>query len=243
MYPLSNGRNFCFQSQNLQQNQTPGRQQSLIIKQHPMLQIQQKTTTAQASQASAGEKTVAVVTTATTTLVSSAVTQTMARKPTTVATVRPATSGSSPLKVLTNQSGQLISLESLLQKQGIGTPIRVAGAKAGQTNLIQLAGAPGSHITQYAVVSPARNIISVATPQRVVASPITTTATTGRVKVATVTAGSAAAGETGQKLLAQKATATATSSTKNVAPAQAMVNAKLVGVQNIATGKMKPGIR
>ncbi|XP_059610747.1 uncharacterized protein LOC132257735 [Phlebotomus argentipes] len=226
-------------SQNLQQSSTAGRQQSLIIKQHPMLQIQQKVPTTQTSQVSAGDKSVPVVTTASTTLVSAAVTQTIARKPTTVATVRPAASGASPLKVLTNQSGQLISLESLLQKQGIGGPIRVAGAKAGQTNLIQLAGAPGSHIAQYAVVSPARNIISVATPQRVVAAPVTTTASQGRVKVATATAAS----EGGQKLLAQKATATATSAGKAVAPAQAMVNAKLLGVQNIAAGKVKPGIR
>uniref|UniRef100_A0A1B0CAR0 Uncharacterized protein n=2 Tax=Lutzomyia longipalpis TaxID=7200 RepID=A0A1B0CAR0_LUTLO len=230
--------------QNLQANQPAGRQQSLIIKQHPMLQIQQKgqVATSQASQSSVVDKVTSVVTTATTTIVSSAVTQTMARKPTTVATVRPATTVTSPLKVLTNQSGQLISLESLLQKQGIGTPIRVAGAKAGQTNLIQLAGAPGSHITQYAVVSPARNIISVATPQRVVASAVTTTAATARMKVATATAVSA--GESGQpKLLTQKVTAAPTGVTKAVAPSQAMVNAKLLGVQNIAAGKMKPGIR
>ncbi|GAB0097619.1 hypothetical protein DMENIID0001_132790 [Sergentomyia squamirostris] len=221
-------------NQNLQQSQTSGRQQSLIIKQHPVLQIQQKPAT------QTGEKSIsAPSSTATATIVSAAGSQTIARKATAVAAVRP--SGSSPLKVLTNQSGQLISLESLLQKQGIPTPIRVAGAKAGQTNLIQLAGAPGSHIAQYAVVSPARNIISVATPQRVVAAPVTTTAGS-RLKVTTATSGSVAA-DSGQKVLAQKVTGTGSSAVKAVNPAQAMVNAKLLGVQNITAGKMKPGIR
>lgn len=206
-----------------------------------MLQIQQKVPGTQTSHTNLGDKAVAVVTTATTTMVSSAVTQTIARKPTTVATVRPATTVTSPLKVLTNQSGQLISLESLLQKQGIGTPIRVGAAKAGQTNLIQLAGAPGSHIAQYAVVSPARNIISVATPQRIVASAVTTTAATGRTKIGTAT--TITAGDGGTKLLAQRVTGASTSVAKTVASSQAMVNAKLLGVQNIAATKVKPGIR
>lgn len=82
-------------------------------------------------------------------------------------------------KVLTNQSGQIISLENLLQKQGIapGTTLRVAGAKPGQTGLIQLAGAPGSQITQYAVVSQGRNLISVGTPQRLVTTQASNTST------------------------------------------------------------------
>lgn len=112
---------------------------------------------------------------------------------TTVTTVRTSganviTTTSAPMmaKVLTNSTGQIISLENLLQKQGGGntisggTTLRVAGAKPGQTSLIQLAGAPGSQIAQYAVVSQGpqgRNLISLATPQRL----ITTQASTSTV--------------------------------------------------------------
>lgn len=87
-------------------------------------------------------------------------------------------------KVLTNSSGQIISLESLL-KHGIapGTTLRVAGSKPGQTSLIQLAGTSGSQITQYAVVSQGRNINLVAAPQRVVSS---TTAATGPVSMSLI---------------------------------------------------------
>lgn len=58
-------------------------------------------------------------------------------------------------KVITDQSGQIISLENLMQQQKqMNVPsVRITGAKPGQTNLIQLTGAPGSQITQYAVVS------------------------------------------------------------------------------------------
>lgn len=65
-------------------------------------------------------------------------------------------SASNPLigKVITDQSGQIISLENLMQQKQMTMPsVRIAGAKSGQTNLIQLPGTPGSQITQYAVVS------------------------------------------------------------------------------------------
>lgn len=66
-------------------------------------------------------------------------------------------SASNPLigKVITDQSGQIISLENLVQQKQVNMPsVRIATAKPGQTtNLIQLAGAPGSQMTQYAVVS------------------------------------------------------------------------------------------
>lgn len=65
-------------------------------------------------------------------------------------------SANSPLigKVITDQSGQIISLENLVQQKQLNVPsVRIAGAKSNQTNLIQLTGAPGSQITQYAVVS------------------------------------------------------------------------------------------
>lgn len=70
-------------------------------------------------------------------------------------------SASSPIigKVITDQSGQIISLENLMQQKQVNVPsVRIAGAKPGQTNLIQLTGAPGSQITQYAVVSSERLI-------------------------------------------------------------------------------------
>lgn len=80
-------------------------------------------------------------------------------------------SANNPLvgKVLTDASGQIISLESLLQKQvtvNSAPTLRLTGSKPGQTtNLIQLAGTPGSQITQYAVVSQGRNLISMAQPR------------------------------------------------------------------------------
>lgn len=91
-------------------------------------------------------------------------------------------SANNPLvgKVLTDASGQIISLESLLQKQVTmnSTPtLRLTGSKAGQTtNLIQLAGTPGSQITQYAVVSQGRNLITMAQP-RVITTQAANTAT------------------------------------------------------------------
>lgn len=102
-----------------------------------------------------------------TSLITAQPTQIASVSPTTAATMRTVT-GTSPLvgKVLTNQAGQIISLESLLQKQANSGPtLRIAGAKPGQTSLIQLAGTPGSQIAQYAVVSQGRNIISMAQPR------------------------------------------------------------------------------
>lgn len=62
-------------------------------------------------------------------------------------------------KMITDQSGQIISLENLMQQKQMNVPsVRIAGAKPGQTNLIQLTGAPGSH-PQYAVVSSKLNLI------------------------------------------------------------------------------------
>lgn len=104
-------------------------------------------------------------------------------------------SANNPLvgKVLTDATGQIISLESLLQKQVTvnSTPtLRLTGSKAGQTtNLIQLAGTPGSQITQYAVVSQGRNLISMAQPR------VITTQATG---LATSNATTAAVNSSGQ---------------------------------------------
>lgn len=96
-------------------------------------------------------------------------------------------SANSPLvgKVLTDASGQIISLESLLQKQSMAvnsTPtLRLTGTKPGQTtNLIQLTGTPGSQITQYAVVSQGRNLISMGQP-RVITTQATGLATSNAI--------------------------------------------------------------
>lgn len=95
--------------------------------------------------------------------------------------------------MLTDASGQIISLESLLQKQVTvnSTPtLRLTGSKPGQTtNLIQLAGTPGSPITQYAVVSQGRNLISMAQPR------VITTQATG---IATSNATTATINSSGQ---------------------------------------------
>lgn len=64
-------------------------------------------------------------------------------------------SANSPIfgKVITDQSGQIISLENLMQQKQMNlSSMRIAGAKPGQTNLIQLPSTPGSP-AQYAVVS------------------------------------------------------------------------------------------
>lgn len=90
-------------------------------------------------------------------------------------------SANSPLigKVITDQSGQIISLENLVQQKQVTVPgtVRIAGAKPGQTtNLIQLTGSPGQ-VTQYAVVSQGRNLISMAQPRFLTTQAISTNAT------------------------------------------------------------------
>lgn len=99
-----------------------------------------------------------------------------------VAAVR-TVSTNSPIigKVITDQSGQIISLENLMQqKPTMGVPsVRITGAKPGQTtNLIQLPSAPGSQITQYAVVSQGRNLISVGQQRFITTQALNTNATT-----------------------------------------------------------------
>lgn len=77
-----------------------------------------------------------------------------------ITSVRTVSSNNSIIgKVITDQSGQIISLENLVQQKQVNVPsMRIAGAKTGQTNLIQLAGTPGSQMTQYAVVSSKQHI-------------------------------------------------------------------------------------
>lgn len=93
-------------------------------------------------------------------------------------------------KVLSNTTGQIISLESLLQKQGqsigSGTTLRVAGTKPGQANIIQLASGSGSAMAQYAIVSQGpqgRSMISLtSTPQRLVNTQSVATTTTSSLQ-------------------------------------------------------------
>ncbi|XP_055857608.1 nuclear factor related to kappa-B-binding protein isoform X2 [Episyrphus balteatus] len=129
-------------------------------------------------------------------------------------------------KVLTNTSGQIISLESLLQKQG--ATLRVTNAKPSQTtNLIQLAGTAGSQITQYAVVSQGRNLFSMSGQQQP-ARLISTQASSSTVSTTTTPASPASkpvVSSTPAKLIST-----------NQITAQQLVNAKFLSKgSNVAT--------
>lgn len=70
-----------------------------------------------------------------------------------ITSVRTISANSPIIGKVIDQSGQIISLENLVQQKQVNVPsVRIASGKAGQ-NLIQLTGAPGSQMTQYAVVS------------------------------------------------------------------------------------------
>lgn len=156
-------------------------------------------------------------------------------------------------KVFTNSTGQIISLDSILQKQGIapGTTLRMAGAKPGQTSLIQLASSPGSQITQYAVVSQGRNLISLAQPQRLIttqaaSSSVQTTMATA-IKTETTAAASRPATILQQIQQSQQNVPNANQQqpklVQSITPQQLM-NAKVLGVQSVLPGnRLKPGIR
>lgn len=168
-----------------------------------------------------------------------------------VSTVRATTSSNAVMaKVFTNSAGQIISLDSILQKQGLapGTTLRMAGAKPGQTSLIQLASGPGSQITQYAVVSQGRNLISLAQPQRL----ITTQAASSTVQttLATAVKTETATGARPATIL-QQIQQTAGSQTQqqpklvqSITTQQLMNATKVLGVQGVLPGnRLKPGIR
>lgn len=173
-----------------------------------------------------------------------------------VTTVR-TSSGTNPLigKVLTNSSGQIISLESLLQKQGQnlapGTTLRVAGTKPGQTSLIQLTGAPGSQIAQYAVVSSQgrNNLISLApagphqqrliTTQASAAGLVNTTLTSNTIKGANtndlITTTRPATIVQQQSNQAQPQAKLIQANQLQTISAQQLVNAKVLGGNRIKT--------
>lgn len=164
-------------------------------------------------------------------------------------------------KVLTNSSGQIISLESLLQKQGIaqGTTLRVANAKQGQTSLIQLPSAPGSQITQYAVVSQGRNLISLGTPQRLITTQAQNTASNATVpktenkQLTTVVQPEIQTiQQTAQQTSPQHQQPHQTIQTQmhpriiqtsQVQSLSTQPIAKVVGVQNVTTNRIRPSIR
>lgn len=177
------------------------------------------------------------------------------------------TTGSNPLvgKVLTNAVGQIISLESLLQKQNVSGPtLRIAGAKPGQTSLIQLSGTPGSQVAQYAVVSQGRNILSMAQPRIITTQAGGTvinasTVTSGTVNTASIRTGGVSVlassipatdktnTDTSQSTQTRTVVAQAQGITQQLSTsarviqsaqlqsinAQTLVNAKVLGVQNI----------
>ncbi len=155
-------------------------------------------------------------------------------------------------KVFTNSAGQIISLDSILQKQGLapGTTLRMAGAKPGQTSLIQLASGPGSQITQYAVVSQGRNLISLAQPQRLITTQATssTVQTTLASAVKTETTTSARPATILQQIQQSQTVASPTQQQPKLVQSittQQLVNAtKVLGVQGVLPGnRLKPGIR
>lgn len=168
-----------------------------------------------------------------------------------VSTVRATTSSNAVMaKVFTNSAGQIISLDSILQKQGLapGTTLRMAGAKPGQTSLIQLAGAPGSQITQYAVVSQGRNLISLAQPQRLVTTQAASSTVQTTVATAVKTETSTAARSAAILQQIQQQTASPTQHQPKLVQSittQQLVNAtKVLGVQSVVPGnRLKPGIR
>lgn len=158
-------------------------------------------------------------------------------------------------KVFTNSAGQIISLDSILQKQGLapGTTLRMAGTKPGQTSLIQLASGPGSQITQYAVVSQGRNLISLAQPQRLIttqaASSTVQTTLASAVKTETATA-SRPATILQQIQQSQQSVAGPTQQqqqpklVQSITTQQLMNATKVLGVQGVLPGnRLKPGIR
>lgn len=175
-----------------------------------------------------------------------------------VSTVRATTSSNAVMaKVFTNSAGQIISLDSILQKQGLapGTTLRMAGAKPGQTSLIQLASGPGSQITQYAVVSQGRNLISLAQPQRLIttqaASSTVQTTLASAVKTETATAARPATIlqqiQQSQQTVGGSPTQQQQQQPKlvqSITTQQLMNATKVLGVQGVLPGnRLKPGLR
>lgn len=85
------------------------------------------------------------------------------------------TSNSPLVAKMITSGAQLITLDSLLQKPG--TTFKLAGAKPGQTGLIQLQGNQGQQFAQYVVSSKGKNIL-VGSPQRFITTQANITSNT-----------------------------------------------------------------
>lgn len=174
--------------------------------------------------------------------------------PSTASAIRPTTSSNAVMaKVFTNSAGQIISLDSILQKQGLapGTTLRMAGTKPGQTSLIQLASTPGSQLTQYAVVSQGRNLISLAQPQRLITTQASssTVQTTLATAAKTETVTSARPATILQQIQQTQTVASPTTQqqpklVQSITPQQLVNATKVLGVQGVLpANRLKPGIR
>lgn len=184
-------------------------------------------------------------------------TTTMAHHPQQIFTTtapRTATGMGNPLmaKVMTSSGAtQLISIDGLLQKPG--TTFKLANTKpGGQTGLIQIAGQPGSQITQYAVVSKGKNIITMG-QQRFVTTQANIANNTKLIAVASSTAPQTVATSSGNVIITSpQMTAQQTSQTGQQIKivqggqiTQQLINAKLINVQGLAnkTGIKTGGIK
>lgn len=150
-------------------------------------------------------------------------------------------------KVLTTASGQVVTFDGILSKPG--TTFKIAGAKTvsgsvGQSGLIQIGGSCGSQITQYAVVSKGKNIISVGNQPRF----ITTQANiTNNTKLSETTIATTQIVTSVNNTSAIQQIATSQSQTclqqnqpiKIVQNAQQLINAKLINVQGLTSKGLK----
>ena len=155
-------------------------------------------------------------------------------------------------KVMTSSGAtQLISIDGLLQKPG--TTFKLANTKpGGQTGLIQIAGQPGSQITQYAVVSKGKNIITMG-QQRFVTTQANIANNTKLIAAASSTTPQTVTTSSGNVIITspQMTTQQTTQSGQQIKIVQGgqitqqLINAKLINVQGLAnkTGIKTGGIK
>ena len=150
-------------------------------------------------------------------------------------------------KVMTSSGAtQLISIDGLLQKPG--TTFKLANTKpGGQTGLIQIAGQTGSQITQYAVVSKGKNIITMG-QQRFVTTQANIANNTKLIAATTSTAPQAVTTSSGNVIITSPQMTTQQTSqagqqikiVQGGQITQQLINAKLINVQGLAN---KSGIK
>lgn len=147
--------------------------------------------------------------------------------------------GNSPImaRVVSAAGRQL--MDGILPKTG--TTFKIAGGSAGQSNLIQISGAPGSQLAQYAVVSKGKNIISVGN-QKLITSQANIIGNTSQN--VTSTGNMMVASSQSQQMTSQSIpTSTHNQSIKIVQggslTAQQLIGAKLINVQALANKGIK----